>query len=80
MAQATLAFAIKELGRVLSSKRNALWKFSNKLDYLRNVIIVFAISGSRGRIEKIISSSQQFKNLSDGIKYRIPTEKLRGTD
>jgi len=45
------AFTVKELGRVLSRKGEILGEFTDELYDLGHMIVVFGISGPRGRIE-----------------------------
>lgn len=56
-------FAIKEVRAVFTRKGNGLGKLAHQLHDLRDMVIVFAVPGSRCGVEQIVTTCQQFEDL-----------------
>jgi len=58
-----LTFPIEEFVRILPGKRYRLRNLAQKLNDLRNVIVVLAISRSRGGVEEVVAACDEFEEL-----------------
>jgi len=56
-------FPVEEIRTVFSGERKTLGEIAHQLDNLSNVVVIFTISGARGRIKEIISARQQLEYL-----------------
>ena len=57
----TFTFAFEEACAVLSRKCEGLWKLSDELDDLRDVILILAIPRPRLWVKEVIPASEEFK-------------------
>lgn len=60
-----LAFAIEDLLRPLAGKAERAREFAEQLDDLRNMVVVFAVSRARLRIEEVVARDE-FEDLGKG--------------
>ena len=56
-------FAIEELATVLAGEGYALWNLAHELHDLRDVVVVLAITGASGRVEKVVTTCDEFECL-----------------
>lgn len=56
-------FPTKEFVAVFPRKGKRSWKLPYQLDYLGDMIVIFAVSGTRLGIKKIVAAGQQLEDL-----------------
>ena len=61
-----LTLAVEKLGAVLARKCDAFGDFAHELHDLCDVVVVFAVPGSRGGIEQVVAPRDELEYLCGG--------------